>query len=492
MTRIRIALGAVLAAAFVAGCGGGGGATSGVGTTPDSASIVPAGAPAFIAFDTDVDSEGWNKTEALLDKFPGKDDLLSSLRSDLAEDGLTWERDVKPALGDEVDIVWLDFEDGGDNVVGVTKPKDVAQFNALLDSDETDPTVHEQIEGWTVFADTQAQLDRFEQLRSQGGSLGDDSVFDDAMSGMPDDAIAKAYVRGSALQTQLDKSFEQAGLPSGTTKSQIGDLDSVAAAVTPQSDGITIEAAANGDVDLGGDAYHADLPNDLPANALFYLSFNNVGHRLADLINKYSQSNSSFDQQRAQLEQALGFTVGDIVDVLQGEGALVLYPTGTSTPDVLFVVHETDEEKARKLVDRLSGLAALSGSGQTRQEQIGDLTATVFTFSGTDVYTVVFNGNLVMTNSRQPIVNMAGNGPNLADDQVYENAVSSAGMPDDTDGFLYMNMKTGLEWAFSYSESQGTPVPQVYKDNTAPLRGLLTYSAKDGDTFRFTGFLGIE
>ena len=490
MTRVRIALGAVLAAAFVAGCGGGG-STSG-GSTPESAAIVPADVPAFVTVDTNVDSAGWKKAEALLDKFPSKDDVLSSLRADLADDGLTWERDVKPALGDEIDIVWLDFKNGGENVIGVTKPKDVAKFNSLLDSDETDPTMHEQIEGYTVFADTRAQLDRFEQLRSGGDSLDDNRVFSDAMDGLPDDAIAKAYVRGSALQAQLDKSLAQAGLPAGTTKSQFGEIDSLGAAVTPQSDGITIEAAAHGDLKVGGSAYHADLPGAVPANAIFYLSFNNIGHRLDDFVDQYSRANPSFDQERAQLEQALGFTIGDIADVLRGEGALALYRTPTSTPDVLFVVDETDPTKAQNMIDRLSGLAALSGSDQTRTEHVGDLTATVFTFSGTDVYTAVSDSNLVMTNSRQTLANMEGSGPKLADDQVYENAVSSAGMPADTDGFMYVNMKTGLDWAFSYYESQGSSVPQVYKDNTAPLRGLLTYSTKDGDAFKITGFLGIQ
>src|SRR5215203_4825156 len=104
MTRLRLALGAAVAAVIVAGCGGGS-TSSGGGGTPASASIVPADVPAFVTLDTNVDSAGWNKAEALLDKFPGKADLLSSLRSDLADDGLTWEGDVKPALGDEIDLV---------------------------------------------------------------------------------------------------------------------------------------------------------------------------------------------------------------------------------------------------------------------------------------------------------------------------------------------------------------------------------------------------
>ena len=52
---------------------------------------------------------GVDEGEALLDRFPGKDKFIAHLRSSLQQEGLDWETDVKPALGNEIELVWLDF-----------------------------------------------------------------------------------------------------------------------------------------------------------------------------------------------------------------------------------------------------------------------------------------------------------------------------------------------------------------------------------------------
>ena len=96
------------------------------------------------------------------------------------------------------------------------------------------------------------------------------------------------------------------------------------------------------------------------------------------------------------------------------------------------------------------------------------------------------------TNSRTALEKMQGSGPKLADDSAYKTAVAQAGMPEETNGFLYASTKEALEYAFSYAEGLGQTVPQVVKDNTAPLRGLLLYGAKDGGDLTLTGFLGIQ
>ena len=80
--------------------------------------------------------------------------------------------------------------------------------------------------------------------------------------------------------------------------------------------------------------------------------------------------------------------------------------------------------------------------------------------------------------------------PHLADDPVYKAAIARA--PDETSGFVYANLHDGLPAIFDYLDSHGRTIDQDVKDNTAPLQGLLLYGSKDGDTFSFTGFLGIQ
>src|SRR6266511_2257987 len=461
--RLGFLAGIALGAALLAGCGGGGGKPAATG----AASIVPDKVSAFVSVDSNLDSAGWKKAEALLNRFPGKDDVLSSLRASLQENGLSWEQDVKPALGNEIDFVWLDFQNGGNNLVGITKPKDVDKFNAMLEQGSS-PSVHEEIDGWTVFANGQTQLDEFKSLRDNGGRLDGDSVFNDALDGLPSDSLTKAFVRGSAIQSAIDQAIEQQGGPTGTTADQIGKLDSFGAAVTPESSGSRIDAALSGDLKLGGSGYHADLPSSLPSGATLYLSFNNVGGRLNTLFDDYARTNPSFDQQRAQVETALGASLDDIFKRV------------------------SDEAKARRVIEKAAALAQLSGSVNARSVQIGAVQASEFDVSGTAIYAAAFDGKLVITNSRASTKSMQSPGTKLAGDPAYTAAVSGAGMPSETNGFLYANVRSGLDYAFSYAESRGSTIPAIAKDNLAPLRGLLLYTTKSGKRFVFTGFLGIE
>ncbi len=87
---------------------------------------------------------------------------------------------------------------------------------------------------------------------------------------------------------------------------------------------------------------------------------------------------------------------------------------------------------------------------------------------------------------------MLGSGPKLADDSAYKAAVAGAGVPDQTSGFVYADVQEALEYGFQYFEGHGRTVPQVVKDNIAPLRGLLLYGLKDGGDLTLTGFLGIQ
>ncbi len=233
--KLRIGVVAAAAAALVAaGCGGSAGGNK---QASGGESIAPGNAVAYLSVDTDVDSAAWTKAQALLDRFPGKDKILSHLRSSLEDEGLDWETDVKPALGNETEAVFLDTD--SEHVVGLTKPKNQAKFDALL-AKSTPPMVSEQVDGWTVFAEKQALLDEFDKARSDNGSLGDDSAFSDACGTLPSDSIARAWARGSTVQTAFDRHLHAAGLPADATENQVGTLDALTAAVTPEADGIKI------------------------------------------------------------------------------------------------------------------------------------------------------------------------------------------------------------------------------------------------------------
>ena len=121
----------------------------------------------FISIDSDLSSDQWQQLDKLLRKFPSYPQLLAEARSSLKEEaGLDYESDIKPALGDEIDVVWLDFAAGGTNVVALTKPDDPDALKRMIEKGNEkgpDTLVFEEQDGWFVLSDTQEKLDRFQE-----------------------------------------------------------------------------------------------------------------------------------------------------------------------------------------------------------------------------------------------------------------------------------------------------------------------------------------
>src|SRR5205085_12268802 len=109
---------AAAAAALLAGCGG-----SGSGSLPEGAGKTPADAPAFVSLKTDPGSAQWKRALSLARRFPGLRAQLDRLDR------------YKDAVGPELDVVWLDFANNRDDVVALTKPRNLAQLKTLAQPD---------------------------------------------------------------------------------------------------------------------------------------------------------------------------------------------------------------------------------------------------------------------------------------------------------------------------------------------------------------------
>src|SRR6266404_9118882 len=196
--RLTLTVAAVVAAvSLVAACGGKGGAGAG-----GAAGIVPATAPAYIAIDTDLGSSQWKTVDDLSRRFPDRQKAIDSITRDLHKQaGLDFQHDVRPALGPEIDVAWLDFDHNGRDVVGLLQPTDQSAFERLVaKANEQDPQsmlVYGKVGDWEVVSETQALIDRFRsESNAAGDMLADDSAFARAMDAVPDDSLVKAYVSG--------------------------------------------------------------------------------------------------------------------------------------------------------------------------------------------------------------------------------------------------------------------------------------------------------
>jgi hypothetical protein len=474
-----------LVALVAAGCGGG---EVGGGAASPGAEFAPASVPAFVEINTDVDGDQWLKADALLDKFPGRQQLADSFFESLEE--LSWEQDVRPALGDALHIVWLDLQSEGDNFVGFTKPQDAAKFNALLECCD-DPQAHRQIDGWTVFAETDALIDRFEQARSSG-SLADEDAFTDAMGELPEESIAKAYVSGAEVSRALREQLRSGGAPGQLA--ELGELEALAGGIAVEDDGVRVAGLVRSGTDLELDPYEANLSVVLPAGALLYVSFGQLEDGLKRALESAGAGTPGFQLQLGQLERALGLSLDDdLFPLFQNEGAIAVYE-GTPTPTVSLVLEVDDEDKAREVLSRLGALAELGDAGTERTFDVDGLDATELDLAEEDIslFHAVVEGELIVSTTEEGLRAVLGDGDKLEADPVFTQARDAAELPNETVGFVYANLRDGLPYAFGFAGAEGEPVPPEVTENTRPLQSALLYSEQDGENVLLSGFLTIE
>src|ERR1041384_3893835 len=197
---VALVCGALAAVALLlAGCGG----VQGTGT--GASDLVPASTPLYIAVDTDPGSSQWKTVDELGSRFPDKQKGVDALKRSLKnDDQLDWERDVKPALGKEMDFAWLDLQHGAQDFVLLTQPKDEGKFKQLIAkasaSDPSNKAVYEKVRGWYVLAEKRSTIDRFKRAsESAATTLSDDPSFEHSMDRLGGDAIVRAYASGTEL-----------------------------------------------------------------------------------------------------------------------------------------------------------------------------------------------------------------------------------------------------------------------------------------------------
>nr|MBA2474554.1 hypothetical protein [Actinomycetota bacterium] len=227
---------------LAAGCGGDGGGGGGAVGTQGTAAAELLGPDTFLyaAIDTDLESSQWQQVDDLLQKFPGREKLLQELRDSLADDGVDYESEVAPALGEALYLVVSEVPPKGEDVpfYALHKPKDADKFEALLragDDPEDVPEFKVLDDGWYAIADSREVLDSV-RLVEEGDTLASDERFTQAMDGLADDAIAKVYVSGE----DAGEALREYGGAAGVTLQQFGyeRFDSFAAALSAEDDGV--------------------------------------------------------------------------------------------------------------------------------------------------------------------------------------------------------------------------------------------------------------
>jgi hypothetical protein len=464
-----------LALVFV-GCGGSdGGAAAGEDA---AASVIPARAVGYVSVNSDLESAQWERVKALAEKFPGRDRAVAALLKELSDEGLDWKRDVEPAVGPEVAIAVLLRGDDA-RVVWLTQPDDEAKLKALAAKSD-DASVTREIEDWWVVAETDADLDLFEQARD-GGALADDDTYQTAVADLPDESVATFYVDGEALTPALER---EAG---GNFLSGSGRFVWAAGALEALEDGAKLSGRVRtenaGDL---GRAYTPELLERVPARSLAVLSFNNVGEGLEQL-----RSNAFTQQFVPQAEQMLGVTLAELGDLFGGEGALYVRQ-GAPIPEISLALGVSDEAKALATIDKLAQRVAPLVEGRSGTTTVDGVSAKYLEIQGVRVTYATFDGLLFVTSGPNGIAEFRSEGDKIGDDDAFTRTKEAAGLGDQTSGFFYVNLQDAIGLIQGFAGIAGESVPPDVAANLAPLDTLLVQGSRDGDEATFAGFVGIR
>ncbi len=493
MTRTpRFLTAALLAtlAVVVAGCGGGSATTSASGES--GSKLVRSGALAFVALDSDLGSSQWQQVDTLSKKFPGRSKALAQLRQGLADNGVDYEKDVKPALGPEVDVVVVSGPGAKQtSAVGLTKPKDAAKFKALIaklnaNDKNPKPAVYKEIDdGWYAVAETQAQIDA--ALKGSGGTaLSDDSTFKEALAKLPGEALAKAYVDGRQLNELIRAQSQKSGTPFDPSTLGLDNLDFVAASTSAESDGIRARGASSGG-NLGGGEFSSKLLDGVPGDALAFLDFRGAG--TTNQLKKL-KSNPTVGQALQQIEAGLGVSFDDILALLHNEVALYVRP-GAGIPEVTLALETKDQAAALSTLDRLAArLAATTGAQVQPGKQDGHDVKTI-NLGQIAIHYGGLGDKVLVTSGVNGIANY-GNGSKLSDSADFKQAKSAAEMPDSTGGFFYLDLKNSIPLLEGLAGLAGQTPPAEVTENVRPLRSFLAWSEGSGSARTFDAFLEIK
>ncbi|MEK6276269.1 MAG: DUF3352 domain-containing protein [Actinomycetota bacterium] len=457
------------------------------------AEIVSASAPVFVSIDSDLSSDQWQQVDKLLSKFPARPQLVSMIRSSLQQTGIDYESDVKPALGDEIDVVLLDFANGGSNAVAVTKPKDADAFRRLIEkANKTGPdqAVFEERDGWFVISDTQEKLDRFQEQAASGEKLADNSVFKDALAELPDDALVHVYARGKSIVEAL-----QGGVP-GMSPLQLGTgqkPEFLSAAFSAEESGFRLVGAARAEdtPKTKIESFESKLVADVPSDAVAFLTFrggDEFEQQMEDL-----KRDGSFGESLGELERMLGFRIDSLIDLFSHEVGLYVRP-GSPIPEVTLLVDAPDEQEVLGRVN--TTLDALTKTLPTQPchappKEAGAAVKCI-DLGAIQLRTAGFDDKVVLTTGQDAISKLRGDGPRLGDDDGFKSARDAAGLPKKSAGFIWIDLEDAIPMILGLADASGTSIPAEIRANLEPLGSFLAWAESDGRTGSFTAFLQID
>ena len=371
-----------LAAALIAGCGGGDEAAGGSADVGPAAAV-PAGAPIYVDATVKPTGSAESDAKAALSKVLDTNDPGAKIVSLIDREGqaqkanerFTYAADIEPWLGEQVGFFFTDFsgEGTGAAVLETTNPDQALAFARKSESGATqtaqasgttvytnpsDGDSFARVADFLVFGDTEAV--NAAAAAEQGDSLGDDGDFKDAIGDLPDDRLGTFY---TVPKTLIDTIGPDEIDPSGRALLEKTAGDSleqpVSGALSATSDSFDLDFVGG---NSGSETPESALIGDVPADSWLAIGAGDLGNVVKQTLDQVKDQIPNYDSVVQQIESTTGSSFDDLTNSL---GDAVVYVEGTTEPTLTgaLVVQTKDPDLTGRLVTQLQGLLQLGVSG---------------------------------------------------------------------------------------------------------------------------------
>ncbi len=520
------AAGSIGGVVALSGCG----SSASAGSAPASiAGYIPARSPLYIQISTDTSGAQWANLTRLATLFPGFGEIQAEIETTLAGEGVDWDTDLKPLLGDAAaialteitDMTSAPLADGGGAVraapaeaaglalvavlqIAPGKADDVEALlaagpggmektgtrdGAVMYGDVT-AGVHaavteESLVAGPSIAAVTAALD----AHAAGGDAALSGVvrFNEALALLPDDVFALAYVN-----------LDEAGKAAKEMVPQVGTLadgqmgGAAAMSVTAEPDGLRIKAVLL-DAPLAIDLkpFTPSLVAQAPADTVAFLGFSRLDDIVAAVVSGASTGGSDGTRTQigaitGQLPALLGVSEAGLSNLAGGEQAVVV-TDARPTPGVALALTVVDGPQAATSLTAL----ATSVPALARQVGVGTLaigTATPFSESGVtgQVIPVGDSGWSVAWGVRGNLAAIGSGAGTVADVLAPRSRAQSLagtagftaatqGMPDTVTALAYVDMRKVMTLLAANGVFTGADGARV-RANLAPFTRIAAWS----------------
>ena len=326
LLRPVAALAAALSVLVLAACGGG----SGGDPSADPAAIVPAGA----AFYMEANLAPGDDITELAKKLSGEEDPGGAIKREIEKEARKTDKDFKfaddidPWLGDRLGL-FVPRVSAGESPAAIVAPtEDADKAKEFLErelrqpgDDGQKPQVVERTHRDTQYlVDTTddegvAIVDDYAVFGSdaaikgvidanEGDALADSSEYEKARDAVEEDEVGFVYVRLSQIFSSLG--------PQGAAARQVfkGFGDTLAVGLDGDASSVRVESAALGVSGDGAAAGPGEVLPDLPASAWLAAGVEDVGARIQQAIDQFSQLGALGGQDPEQLLDQLEAQLG--------------------------------------------------------------------------------------------------------------------------------------------------------------------------------------